>query len=239
MIILPAIDIKDGKCVRLRQGDFATAEQVAENALLTAVWFAEQGARWVHMVDLDGAKEGKRVNADIFLEVAQKSGLLVELGGGIRTMEDIDFYLERGIARVVLGSAAIRSPELVKAAVEKYAERIAVGIDAKAGRATADGWLQGSDIHFVDLAKQMEALGVQTIIFTDIATDGMLQGPNLTQLYQLRSSVDCTLVASGGVTDIDDVLLLKAARMDAAICGKSVYAGTLNLMQAVAVCDEN
>jgi phosphoribosylformimino-5-aminoimidazole carboxamide ribotide isomerase len=239
VIILPAIDIKDGKCVRLRQGDFATAEQVAENALLTAVWFAEQGARWVHMVDLDGAKEGRRVNADIFTEIAQKSGLLVELGGGIRTMKDIDFYLERGIARVVLGSAAIRNPELVKSAVEKYAERIAVGIDAKAGRAVADGWLQGSGIHFIDLARQMESLGVQTIIFTDIATDGMLQGPNLTQLYQLRNSVDCTLVASGGVTDIDDVLMLKAARVDAAICGKSVYAGTLNLMQAIAVCDEN
>ncbi|MDR1409235.1 MAG: 1-(5-phosphoribosyl)-5-[(5-phosphoribosylamino)methylideneamino]imidazole-4-carboxamide isomerase [Oscillospiraceae bacterium] len=239
MTILPAIDIKDGKCVRLRQGNFDTVEQVAENALMTAIWFADQGARWVHMVDLDGAKEGKRVNTEIFLEVAQKSGLFVELGGGIRTMEDIDFYLEQGIARVVLGSAAIRNPELVKAAAKKYAERIAVGIDAKSGKVTADGWLQSSDIHFVDLARYMEALGVQTIIFTDIATDGMLQGPNLTQLYQLRGSINCTLVASGGVTDIEDVLMLKAAGVDAAICGKSIYAGTLNLMQAVEVCEGN
>ncbi|MDR0883353.1 MAG: 1-(5-phosphoribosyl)-5-[(5-phosphoribosylamino)methylideneamino]imidazole-4-carboxamide isomerase [Oscillospiraceae bacterium] len=239
MTILPAIDIKDGKPVRLRQGDFDTVEQVADNALATAFWFAEQGARWVHMVDLDGAKTGKRVNAEIFIEVAQKSGLLVELGGGIRSMEDIDFYLSSGIARVVLGSAALRDPALVKAAVEKYAERIAVGIDAKGGKATAEGWIAGSDVHFLDLARQMVALGVSTIIFTDIATDGMLQGPNIGQLLQLRDSVDCTLVASGGIADIDDVLMLKAARMDAAICGKSVYAGTLNLMQAVTVCENS
>ncbi|MDR1805440.1 MAG: 1-(5-phosphoribosyl)-5-[(5-phosphoribosylamino)methylideneamino]imidazole-4-carboxamide isomerase [Clostridium sp.] len=239
MTIIPAIDIKDGKCVRLRQGDFNTAEQVAEDPLLTAYWFVEQGARWVHMVDLDGAKAGKRVNAEVFVEVAQKTGLLVELGGGIRTMEDIDYYLERGIARVVLGSVAIKTPELVKQAVEKYGERIAVGIDAKGGKATAGAWLEGSDIFFVDLAQEMEELGVQTIIYTDIATDGMLQGPNLTQLYQLRGSIDCTLVASGGITDIEDVLMLKAAKIDAAICGKSVYSGTLNLMQAIAVCEEN
>ncbi|MCL2022747.1 MAG: 1-(5-phosphoribosyl)-5-[(5-phosphoribosylamino)methylideneamino]imidazole-4-carboxamide isomerase [Oscillospiraceae bacterium] len=236
MTILPAIDIKDGKPVRLRQGDFNTVEQVADNALVTALWFAQQGAAWVHMVDLDGAKSGKRVNAEIFLEVAEKSGLLVQLGGGIRTMEDIDFYLENGIARVVLGSAAIREPQLVKAAVEKYAERIAVGIDAKGGKPTADGWTTSSNLNFIDMAQYMQSLGVQTIIYTDIATDGMLQGPNLTQLYQLRDAVSCTLVASGGVTDIDDVLLLKAARMDAAICGKSIYAGTLNLMQAVSMC---
>jgi len=237
MTILPAIDIKDGKCVRLRQGDFSTAEQVADSALATALWFASQGATWVHMVDLDGAKEGKRVNADIFLEVAKKSGLLVELGGGIRTMEDIDFYLDNGIARVVLGSAAIRDPALVRAAVEKYAERIVVGIDAKGGKVATDGWLQGSGVHFIDLARHMESLGVQTIIYTDIATDGMMQGPNLGQLYQLRDSVSCTLVASGGVEDIEDVLMLKAAQLDAVICGKSVYAGTLNLMQAISMCE--
>ena len=139
MIILPAIDIKDGQCVRLTKGDFATVEKVAEDPLKTALAFQEAGAEWIHMVDLDGAKEGSLKNSDIFLQVAQNTALKVELDGGIRTLDSIDYYLEQGISRAIIGSAAISNPELVKAAVEKHGDRIAVGIDARNGMVSGDG----------------------------------------------------------------------------------------------------
>ena len=154
MIILPAIDIKDGQCVRLTKGDFATAEKVAGDPLETALSFQEAGAEWIHMVDLDGAKEGSLKNSPIFLKVAQNTRLKVELGGGIRTMESIDYYLERGISRVIIGSAAISDPEMVRAAVRKYGEKIAVGIDARNGMVSGGGWLQDSDIAYLGPGKE-------------------------------------------------------------------------------------
>lgn len=236
MIILPAIDIKDGQCVRLTKGDFGTVERVAEDALQTALAFENAGAEWIHMVDLDGAREGSLKNSEVFLQVAQNTGLKVELGGGIRTMESIDYYAERGIDRIIIGSAAISKPELVKAAVSKYGDRIAVGIDARNGMVSADGWLSDSDITYLDLAGKMEEAGVRTIIFTDISRDGTLTGPNLEQLSQINDAVGCDIIASGGIHTIKDIIALKQMGLYGAICGKSIYKGTLSLEEAIACC---
>lgn len=236
MIILPAIDIKDGQCVRLTKGDFATVEKVAEDPLKTALSFQEAGAEWIHMVDLDGAKEGSLKNSPVFLEVALKTGLKVELGGGIRTMESIDYYMDRGISRVIIGSAAISNPELVKAAVEKYGDRIAVGIDARNGMVSGDGWLSDSNVTYLDLARRMEDAGVRCIIFTDISKDGTLSGPNLEQLGRINGAVSCDIIASGGIHTMKDIIGLKEMGLYGAICGKSVYKGTLSLEEAIQYC---
>ncbi|MBQ1806881.1 MAG: 1-(5-phosphoribosyl)-5-[Ruminococcus sp.] len=185
MIILPAIDIKDGNCVRLQKGDYATAHKVADSPYETAKRFKDAGAEWMHMVDLDGAKDAKLINADLIADVAKSSGLLVEVGGGIRSMEAVAYYLSRGVNRVILGSAAVKDPQLVIDAVNAFGDQIAVGIDAKNGMVQAEGWLDNSDIHYIELAKRMEDVGVRTIIFTDIDRDGMLSGPNLKQLDDL------------------------------------------------------
>lgn len=238
MVILPAVDIMDGKPVRLYKGDFSTAHQVAEGALKTALDFEKTGAEWIHMVDLDGSLMKKRVNEKIFLSVAENTALKVEVGGGIRTMQDIDFYISSGISRVILGSVALKDPELVKKAVNAYGDKIAVGIDAKNGYAAAEGWTQTSDIYFTDLAKKMEQCGVKTIIYTDISKDGTLSGPNLEQLDEINSAVSCDIIASGGVTDIDDIKALKSLGLYGAICGKSIYSGSLDLKQALEVCKD-
>lgn len=236
MIIFPAIDIKGGRCVRLFKGDFATVEQVAENPLETACSFVNNGAEWIHMVDLDGALAGERVNSNVFIEVAANTSLKVELGGGIRNMKDIAFYIEHGISRVILGSAALKDPELVRTAVKEYGSHIAVGIDAKNGYVATEGWTEKSNVHFNDFAKQMEAIGVQTIIYTDISKDGTLSGPNLEELGAIHDAVDCDITASGGVTTIEDIAALKQLDLYGAICGKSIYKGTLSLKEAVDLC---
>lgn len=238
MVILPAVDIMDGKPVRLYKGDFSTAHQVAEGALKTALDFEKAGAEWIHMVDLDGSLMKKRVNEKIFLSVAENTALKVEVGGGIRTMQDIDFYMSSGISRVILGSVALKDPELVKKAVNAYGDKIAVGIDAKNGYTAAEGWTQTSDIYFTDLAKKMEQCGVKTIIYTDISKDGTLSGPNLEQLDEINNAVSCDIIASGGVTDIDDIKALKSLGLYGAICGKSIYSGSLDLKQALEVCKD-
>lgn len=237
MLIFPAIDMRSGKPVRLYQGDFSTAEQVAGDVLETAQSFEKDGASWVHMVDLDGALAKKPVNASSVLSVVQHTGLQVELGGGIRTMEDIAFYLSSGISRVILGSVALKDPALVRAAVQKYGEKIAVGIDAKNGFVAAEGWVDGSNVYFTDLAAQMEKVGVQNIIFTDISKDGTLSGPNFDQLSELQRAVSCRITASGGISCMDDLRRLNAMGLYAAICGKSIYSKTIDLKEAVEVCE--
>ncbi|MBQ8010981.1 MAG: 1-(5-phosphoribosyl)-5-((5-phosphoribosylamino)methylideneamino)imidazole-4-carboxamide isomerase, partial [Oscillospiraceae bacterium] len=171
MIILPAIDIKDGNCVRLVRGDYGTAHKVAEDYMQTAKSFIEAGAEWIHMVDLDGAKDAKPVNTDIFLDVAKNTSLKVEVGGGIRTMETMEYYLANGVSRVILGSVALKNPALVEEAVKAYGERVAVGIDAMNGFVAVEGWLDSSTVDYISLAKEMEKMGVKTIIFTDISKD--------------------------------------------------------------------
>lgn len=236
MIIFPAIDVIDGKPVRLFKGDFSTKEQVADNVLETAQDFADCGAKWIHMVDLDGSLQKKRVNSSAFVDVVNNTSLKVEVGGGIRTMQDIDFYRNNGISRVILGSVALKNPELVKESVKEFGDFIAVGIDAKNGFVATEGWTQASDINYIELAKRMEDVGVRNIIYTDISKDGTLSGPNIEQLVLLNNSVSCDITASGGVTDIDDIITLSDNSLYGAICGKSLYKGTLDLRKAVEVC---
>ena len=227
MIIFPAIDIMDGKPVRLLRGDFDTAEQVAEDVLTTAKQFARVGCTWVHMVDLDGSLQKKPVNADPILQVVEHTPLKVEVGGGIRTMEDIAFYLDRGVDRVILGSVALKNPELVQQAVDAYGDKIAVGIDAKQGMVATEGWTEDSKMDFIDLAKAMEKMGVATIIYTDIGRDGTLSGPDVQGLDRLNKAVGCNVIASGGVTTITDILVMK---------DKKMYEQTLDLREAVGIC---
>lgn len=236
MIIFPAIDIMDGKPVRLLRGDFDTAEQVAEEVLTTAKQFARVGCTWVHMVDLDGSLQKKPVNTDPILQVVEHTPLKVEVGGGIRTMEDIAFYLERGVDRVILGSVALKNPELVQQAVDAYGDKIAVGIDAKQGMVATEGWTEDSQMDFIDLAKAMEKMGVATIIYTDIGRDGTLSGPDVQGLDRLNKAVSCNVIASGGVTTITDILVMKDKKMYGTICGKCIYKKTLDLREAVGIC---
>ena len=235
MIILPAIDIKDGNCVRLQKGVYSTAHKVADSPYEAAKDFAEAGAEWMHMVDLDGAKDAKLINADLIADVAKTSGLKVEVGGGIRSMEAVEYYLSRGINRVILGSAAVKDPQLVIDAVRVYGDKIAVGIDAKNGMVQAEGWLDNSDIEYIELAKRMEDVGVRTMIFTDIDRDGMLSGPNLKQLDDLSHEVSCNIIASGGVAVLKDIINLFQLDIYGAICGKAIYSGTLDLKQAIEI----
>ena len=236
MIIFPAIDIIAGKPVRLFKGDFATAEQVADDALKTALDFQNAGADWIHMVDLDGSLKKERVNSETFIRVANETSLKVELGGGIRTMKDIDFYANKGISRIVLGSVAVKNPELVKQSVREFGDLIAVGIDAKNGYVATEGWTESSNIYFTELAKRMEDFCVKNIIYTDISKDGTLAGPNIEQLVEINNAVSCNITASGGVTNIDDIIALKNENLYGAICGKSIYTGSLELKQAIEVC---
>ena len=233
MKLLPAIDLLGGNCVRLFRGDFDTAHQVADAPLSTARSFQKAGSGWIHMVDLDGARTGDGINRPVILQVAQNTSLKVEVGGGIRSMDAIDTYLQGGVSRVILGSAALEDPALVKKAVEQYGERIAVGIDAKNGQVAARGWLSTSSVDYLTLAKQMENLGVSTIIYTDIAKDGMMLGPNFEQMKALRQAVSCALEASGGIRSLEDLQQLQDIGIDWAILGKSIYQGAIDLAKAL------
>lgn len=241
MIILPAIDIKDGNCVRLFKGDFSTAEKVAADYMETAKGFEKAGASWIHMVDLDGAKEGRPVNTQIYKDVANKTSLKVEVGGGIRNIDTIRQYLSMGISRVIIGSAALKNPELVKEAVLNFgSEKIAVGIDSKNGMVAAEGWLESSDVHYIQLAKEMIKIGVRYFIVTDISKDGTLSGVNALQLKELSEAVvnACNIIASGGVHTIEDIIACKKLGLYGTICGKSIYKGTLDLREAVRIGEE-
>lgn len=235
MIILPAIDIKDGSCVRLYKGDFATAEKVADDYMQTAKGFVSAGAKWIHTVDLDGAKNGKPVNSDIFIDIARSTELKVELGGGIRSLDTVEYYISEGISRVILGSIALKDPQIVADAVKEYGDRIAVGIDSKNGMVAAEGWLEASEVDYIQLALKMIGSGVKNIIFTDISKDGTLSGVNLEQLGALKKAADgkCNIIASGGVHTIADITACKKLDLYGVICGKSIYSGTLDLREAI------
>ena len=235
MIVLPAIDLKDGKVVRLYKGDFGTVHQVAPDPESAARDFLAAGAGWVHMVDLDGARDGARKNAALVRAVA-RLGLKVELGGGIRSLADLEAVFDLGVSRAVIGSAAVSDPDFVRAAVERYGDRIAVGIDARDGRVRTAGWEQDSGLDDLDFAKSMDAMGVKTIIFTDIDTDGTLTGPAFGRLEELRGAVSCRLIASGGVSSNEDIRALRDMGLYGAICGKSLYQGTLSLKAALELC---
>lgn len=235
MIILPAIDLLGGRCVRLVKGEYNTADKVAEDALKTALYFKECGATDIHMVDLDGAKDGaaSALNRRAVRDIIENSGLTVELGGGIRTMDDLDAAAELGVSRMILGSAATDLSFLSRA-IDKYGDRITVGIDAKNGYVATAGWINSTDLYYIDFAKSVVAAGASGIIFTDISRDGTLTGPNLKMLAELSAAVpSCNITASGGIHNMDDIKELVDMKMWGAICGKSIYAGTLDLKSAI------
>ncbi len=232
MIVLPAIDLKDGKVVRLYKGDFGTVHQVAEDPVATAMAFRDAGAAWMHMVDLDGARDGERRNSQIVRQVAAV-GLQIELGGGIRSMADLEAVFDIGVARAVIGSAAVTDPQFVAEAVRTYGGRITVGVDTRDSRVKTAGWVADSGLDYLTFARQMEDLGVQTLIFTDIETDGALSGPSFDRLAALQKAVACQIVASGGVSCNADIVALRNMGLYGAIIGKAYYAGTIDLAQAV------
>ena len=229
MIILPAIDILGGKCVRLYKGEYDTARQVANDAEETVKNFASAGAKYIHMVDLDGAKQGSAVNRDLFARVVKATEVPIELGGGIRNMETVDMYFDIGISRVILGSAALRDRAFLKSALNKYGDKIAVGIDAKNGKVSVAGWLEDSENDYIEFAKEMEYEGVKNIIFTDISKDGTLSGPNFEQLSLLSQSVKCDITASGGIRNQEDIDKLSQMNLYGAIVGRAIYDNTFSL----------
>lgn len=233
MIIEPAIDLKDGKVVRLLKGDFDTVHQVAEDPIVVAKDFAAAGTKVIHMVDLDGAKSGQRVNGDIVRSVTEQTGMKIELGGGIRSMADLEAVFAMGVWRAVIGSAAVTDPEFVRAAVMRYGDAIAVGVDTQDGKVKTAGWIEDSGLDYLAFAKSMEDMGVKTLIFTDIETDGALSGPSYRRLRELQEVVHCQIVASGGVSCNADIERLAEMGLYGAIIGKAYYAGTIDLAQAV------
>lgn len=235
MLILPAIDIIDGKPVRLYKGDYSKKETVGEDILDIAIRFQEEGAKYLHLVDLDGAKIGKRCNSEIIVKVAKALEIPIEVGGGIRSMKEVEFYLDNGISRVILGTAAIENEKFLKEAVNKYGEKIAVGLDCKDGYAYGRGWLEGSEKEYIDFAKYLESIGVKTIIFTDISKDGTMEGPNLDMLNRLKKSININIIASGGIRGINHIKAIRALNVYGAITGKAMYAKTLDLYEAILV----
>ena len=238
MKLLPAIDIINQQPVRLYQGDYNRKEVVGQSVLEIAKSFEQAGADMIHLVDLDGAKSGKKENAPLICQVAQSVNVPVEIGGGIRSMEDIDYYLSQGVSRVILGTKALQDKTFLEQALEKYKEKIAVGMECKDGYVCGSGWLETSDIYYLDFAKEMEQMGVQTIIFTDISTDGTLQGPNLDMLKKIQDTCSVDIVASGGIKDLTHIQQLKDLGVSAAIMGKAIYSKTLDLKEAIALCQE-
>ena len=214
MIIIPAIDIIDGKPVRLYQGDYNKKEIVAEDILETAKKFESLGAEYIHLVDLDGAKKGELVNGEVIIKVANSVNVPVEVGGGIRTFETIKYLIDNGVSRVILGTSAMEDEELVKKAIAAYKDKIAVGIDCKDGYACGRGWLEKSSLYYIDFAKKLKELGVETVIVTDISKDGTLEGPNVEMLKKLKEEVDINITASGGIRDTKAFLAMIDAGAD-------------------------
>lgn len=239
MIILPAIDLKDGKCVRLRQGRAEDVTVYSDDPVAQAKKWLEQGAEQLHVVDLDGAFQGEPRHAEVIGRIVQAIGIPVEVGGGLRTDAHIERVLEAGVARAIVGTRALESLAALEALVKRFGERIAVGIDARDGFVQVKGWVETTGTRAVDLARQAEAAGVRTIIYTDTATDGMLGGPNLAAMAQMCGAVSCRIIASGGVSAPEHVSALKAlgcGNLYGAIVGKALYDGktTLAAMRAAA-----
>lgn len=233
MRIYPAIDIIDGACVRLVQGDYSQKTKFADDPCEIAVRWQNEGGEFIHIVDLDGARNGEMPNFDLIVRIADKLNIPIEVGGGVRNMECVEKYLDNGINRVIIGTSALSNPDFVKEAVAKYGERIVVGIDAKDGMVAVNGWEEVSTTSAIDLAKQMEKIGVKTIIYTDIATDGMLKGPNVKAMEEMTEAVSIDVVASGGVSSVDDIEKLKGTGVEGAIVGKALYTDTLCLNDAI------
>ena len=238
MILFPAIDLKDGLAVRLEQGDMARATVFNRDPAQQAHAFETQGFRHLHVVDLDGAFAGKPMNVTAVERILETVGLCVQLGGGIRDMKTIDGWLEKGVNRVIIGTAAVRDPALVKEAASKYPERIAVGLDARDGKVAVDGWAEQSELTVLDIARRFEDAGVAAIVYTDVARDGMLQGINWDATIALAAAISIPVVASGGLASIEDIRRMTqpdARKLEGAIAGRALYDGRLNPAEAIAL----
>lgn len=233
MIIYPAIDIIDGKCVRLKQGDYNQVTVFGDNPLEMATKWENDGAEFLHVVDLDGAKKGEPANLEIISEIAKALKIPVQLGGGIRNMSTIEAVLNSGINRVILGTSAVKDKEFVKKALEIYKEKIVIGIDAKDGMVAIEGWEETSNLNAISFAKQMVEMGAKTIIYTDISRDGMLSGPNLTAMQEMSNSVNAQIIASGGVGSENDIEELKSTGVAGVIVGKALYTGAVSLKNVI------
>ncbi len=235
MKIFPAIDLYNGKAVRLYKGDFAQMTVYSENAAQVALQFRSAGAKYMHLVDLEGAKQGSPANADVIKDIRMAFGGFVELGGGIRNMETVEYYLSLGIDRVILGTAAVTNPEFLKAALAQYPGRIAVGVDILDGFVAIKGWTEKTQLKAEDFFRSMQELGVKTVICTDISRDGAMQGTNRELYRRLSQEFSVNIIASGGVSDLEDVMALQQMGLYGAIIGKAYYTGAIDLRQAVEV----
>lgn len=238
MILFPAIDLKNGQCVRLEQGDMARATVFNLDPAAQAQSFAEQGFEYLHVVDLDGAFAGKPVNAAAVEAMLKTIRIPVQLGGGIRDLKTVEAWLDKGITRVIIGTAAVRDPELVKAAAKKFSGRVAVGLDARDGKVAVEGWAETSEVTVLEIAKRFEDAGVAAIIFTDIARDGLLKGLNLDATIALADAISIPVIASGGLASMEDVkamLTPRAKKLAGAIAGRALYDGRLDPAAALAL----
>lgn len=235
MIILPAIDIKDGACVRLYQGDYTQVTTYDIDPTRIAQHWQRSGASWVHIVDLDGAAAGHPVNIESIKSIRASTSLHIELGGGLRGLADIEHMLELGIDRVILGTVALTDRALLLEALERWGERIVVGLDARSGSVAISGWRETSLVQATSLAFELCTEGVQRFIYTDIARDGALKGPNIEELKKIQRMISCSLIASGGVSSIDDLRALARLGIEGAIVGKALYTGDIDLATAIRV----
>ncbi|MFC5387234.1 1-(5-phosphoribosyl)-5-[(5-phosphoribosylamino)methylideneamino]imidazole-4-carboxamide isomerase [Aquamicrobium segne] len=238
MILFPAIDLKDGQCVRLKLGDMAQATVYSDDPAAQARAFEEQGFEWLHVVDLNGAFEGQSVNGVAVEAILKATRNPVQLGGGIRSLAHIEAWLEKGLARVILGTVAVREPELVKQACKAFPGQVAVGIDARGGKVAVEGWAQASELGVIELAKEFEGVGVAAIIYTDIDRDGILAGINWASTIELADAVSIPVIASGGLAsmaDIERLTMPDAARLEGAISGRALYDGRIDAAEALAI----
>ena len=233
MILLPAIDLYEGKAVRLSKGDYAQMTVYSENPPEIAEAFYKAGAECLHLVDLEGAKTGETPNLETISRIRKSAPLFIEVGGGVRSMEVVERYLNAGIDRVILGTAAVTDPAFLREAVETYKERIAVGVDIKDGRVAIRGWTEKSALDAFDFCRELQNIGVQTVICTDISKDGAMQGTNRVLYGELSKAFSLNIVASGGVSTLDDVKALRALNLYGAIIGKAYYTGAIDLKEAL------
>lgn len=236
MILFPAIDLKEGACVRLEQGDMAKATLFCADPSAQAKTFETQGFSWLHVVDLDGAFAGKPMNAGAVESILASVAMPVQLGGGIRDLATIEAWLGRGVARVILGTAAVRDPDLVRAAARAYPGRVAVGIDSRDGKVAVEGWAEASTLHAIELGKRFEDAGIAAIVYTDIARDGLLKGLNIEATLALAEALTIPVIASGGLASLADVERLTrpdCARLEGAITGRALYDGRLDAGKAL------
>ena len=238
MLLFPAIDLKEGKAVRLLQGRMEDSTVYSDNPVNLAKEFESQGTEYLHIVDLNGAFTGKPVNDEIIRRIVGSVALKIQVGGGIRTMERITELIELGVERVILGTIAVKNPELVAEAVRRYGNRIIVGIDAKDGLVAVQGWAETTEMRAIDLGLAMKAVGVQSVVFTDIARDGMLQGPNIESTVQMAQETGLSVIASGGISTLADLQNLQAeaikgVSIEGAITGKALYSGAFTLREAL------